>query len=72
MKEIMYRKGTVGTYSYRGKEHSQMSLFSTEPKIEELESFLLKTFSGAKVTFDEIVNRTSHDYHNALICAFYT
>jgi three-Cys-motif partner protein len=58
MKEIMYRKGTVGTYSYRGKEHSQLSLFSSEPKIEELEEFLLDEFEGTRATFDDIVIST--------------
>lgn len=60
MKEIMYRKGTVGTYSYRGKEHSQMSLFSSEPSVDELQSFLLKEFAGKQVSFDGIVNSTLH------------
>jgi three-Cys-motif partner protein len=58
MKEIMYRKGTVGTYSYRGKEHSQISLFTSEPSVDELESFLLEKFSGTRQSFDGIINQT--------------
>ena len=58
MKEVMYRKGTVGTYSYQGKEDSQLSLFSNEPSIQELEAFLLDKFSGEKVTFKHIIEST--------------
>ena len=58
MKDVMYKKGTRGTYSYLGKEHSQISLFSTEPDTGELEIYLLKNFKGEKVTFDEIIDST--------------
>lgn len=58
MKKVMYKEGTTGTYSYMGKEDSQMSLFSTEPSIDELKDTLLREFDGEKITFDEIVNST--------------
>jgi three-Cys-motif partner protein len=58
MKEVMYRKGTKGTYSYQGREFSQMTLFSTEPNVNELEQALLRKFSRQKITFDDIINST--------------
>ena len=58
MKEVMYRAGTNGTYSYQGKESSQMSLFSAEPSIKELDESLLDKFAGSKVTFNEIIDST--------------
>lgn len=58
MKSIMYKTGTRGTYSYRGREHSQASLFSTEPDINELEQFLLDEFAGQRASFDYIVDST--------------
>jgi len=58
MKGVMYNQGTRGTYSYQGKEHSQSSLFSTEPNTDELEEFLLKEFAGRSISFDEIVDST--------------
>lgn len=58
MKNVMYKTGTVGTYSYQGKESSQMSLFSSEPDIKELEKHLLSEYSGKRATFDEIVEDT--------------
>lgn len=58
MKEIMYRKGTKGTYSYQGRESSQIALFSTEPDIKELEDALLAEFSGKTISFDEIIDCT--------------
>jgi len=58
MKEVMYRAGTKGTYSYQGKESSQMALFSAEPSIAELEESLLNKYAGSRVTFSEIVNST--------------
>jgi hypothetical protein len=58
MKEIMYRKGTVGTYSYQGKDDSQMTLFSTEPDTRELEAFLLEEFAGKEIEFDQMIDAT--------------
>ena len=58
MKEVMYRSGTEGTYSYQGKEHSQMTLFSEMPSIKELEDSLLDEFAGKRVTFDDIIKST--------------
>lgn len=58
MKGVMYKQGTRGAYSYQGKEHSQVSLFSTEPDTSELEEFLLKEFAGQRVSFDKIVDLT--------------
>jgi len=55
---VMYKQGTRGTYSYQGREHSQLSLFSTEPDVTELESFLLDEFAGQKISFDDIVDAT--------------
>jgi three-Cys-motif partner protein len=58
MKKVMYKTGAVGTYSYQGKESSQMSLFSTEPDVKELQDFLIKEFAGTKISFDGIVDAT--------------
>ncbi len=58
MKKVMYKKGTMGTYTYMGKEHSQVSLFSTEPDVKELEDFLVEEFAGHNISFDEIVDST--------------
>ena len=58
MKEIMYQKGTKGTYSYQGKHDSQLALFSAEPKVSELEKFLLDRFAGQQIEYDDIVNST--------------
>jgi three-Cys-motif partner protein len=58
MKEVMYRKGTRGTYSYQGREFSQMALFSTEPNINELEHALLREFAGKTISFEDIINST--------------
>ena len=55
MKKVMYKTGTVGTYSYQGKESLQRSLFSTEPITDELEDYLLNEFSGKEVTYEKIV-----------------
>jgi len=54
----MYRKGTKGTYSYQGREFSQMSLFSTEPNLRELEQALLREFAGKRISFEDIINTT--------------
>lgn len=56
MKEVMYRKGTIGTYSYLGKDSSQITLFSTEPNISELEEHLLEEFAGQEIQFDSIID----------------
>ena len=58
MKEIMYRKGTVGTYSYQGKSDSQISLFSAGPSVSELEDFLLEEFVGEDIEYDQVVELT--------------
>lgn len=58
MKKVMYKTGTVGTYSYQGKESLQRSLFSTEPNTNELENYLLTEFAGQELTYDEIVEST--------------
>lgn len=58
MKEVMYRKGARGTYSYQGRESSQMALFSIEPNLEELREALLREFSGKVISFDEIIYST--------------
>lgn len=58
MKKVMYQTGTVGTYSYQGKESLQRSLFSTEPITDELEDYLLKEFSGKEMAYEKIVVAT--------------
>lgn len=58
MKEVMYRRGTVGTYSYQGREAPQGMLFSIEPNLNELGQALLREFSGRKISFNEIIEAT--------------
>jgi hypothetical protein len=60
MKEIMYKTGTLGRFSYLGPAEGQLNL---EPftSTEKLKNLLLKRFRGQRLTYDQVRYQTIMD-----------